>query len=106
MGPLHFERVPLVDGDMAVAGRSIARADPEAVDLVLTTTAERLRALNWLRRGGPYSGVDDTRRPAVTSAWPAAGRGHQGERLLCQGRRIRKSGRPTGLPVAGRRAAW
>lgn len=59
-GPLHFERVPLVDGDMAVGGRPIALADPELHDIVRSITTERLRALEWLTRGGPYAAVDDT----------------------------------------------
>lgn len=54
-GPLRFDEVPLLDGDLAVGDRPIADADPDQVDVALGIMAERLRALNWLRRGGTYS---------------------------------------------------
>lgn len=54
-GPLRFEHVPLVDGDLALAGRPIGDAGTDAVDVALGITVERLHALNWLRRGGKYS---------------------------------------------------
>jgi hypothetical protein len=56
-GPLRFDGVPLVDDDMAVAGRSISDADPESVEVAASITAERLRALRWLSEGGRYSAI-------------------------------------------------
>lgn len=57
-GPLRFDRVPLLGGDLAVAGRPIADSDPDAVEVSLGIVGERVRALSWLRRGGRYSTVD------------------------------------------------
>jgi hypothetical protein len=54
-GSLRFERVPLFGGDRAVGGVPIADADADSVEVALSIAAERLRALNWLRRGGLYS---------------------------------------------------
>lgn len=54
-GPVHFERVPLVDGDLSIGAVSISEADPQLVDVALSISAERLRAVNWLCMGGPYS---------------------------------------------------
>lgn len=54
-GPLRFERVPLLGGDLAIGGQPIEYAHPDTVDVALCITAERLRALNWLRKGGAYS---------------------------------------------------
>lgn len=59
-GTLRFDRVPLLGGDMAVGGRPIADADPDVVELSLGIVGERLRALNWLRRGGAYADVELT----------------------------------------------
>ncbi|HVM02920.1 MAG TPA: hypothetical protein VM263_09645, partial [Acidimicrobiales bacterium] len=57
-GPLRFDRVPLLGGDLAVGGRPIADADPDAVEVSLGIVGERVRALSWLRRGGRYSTVE------------------------------------------------
>lgn len=54
-GPVRFDNVPLIGGDLAVGGRPVKYADPDTLDVVLGITSERLRALNWLRRGGIYS---------------------------------------------------
>lgn len=54
-GPLRFDRVPLIGGDLNVQGVPITEADPDAVDQAHTVCTERLLALNWLRRGGRYS---------------------------------------------------
>ena len=59
-GPLRFDRVPLLGGDLAVGDRAIADADPDLVEVSLGIVGERLRALNWLRRGGRYSAVELT----------------------------------------------
>lgn len=57
-GPSRFEGVPLVDGDLSVRGLTISKADPEAIEVAVGITTERLCALNWLRRGGLYSATD------------------------------------------------
>lgn len=57
-GPLRFERVPLVRGDLSIGGVPIAEADPQLVDVAYSIASERLCAVNWLRRGGPYSATD------------------------------------------------
>lgn len=54
-GPLRFDRLPLVGSDLGVRGVPIADADPDTIDEALSVCTERLVALNWLRRGGPYS---------------------------------------------------
>ena len=59
-GPLRFDRVPLLGGDLAVGDKAIADADPDVVEVSLGIVGERLRALNWLRRGGLYSAVELT----------------------------------------------
>ena len=48
---------PSTGRDLVVAGTPAVDADPEAVDLALGITGERLRALNWLASGGRYSEV-------------------------------------------------
>ena len=59
-GQMRFDRVPLLGGDLAVGGRPISDADPDVVEVSLGVVGERLRALNWLRRGGRYSAVELT----------------------------------------------
>ncbi|HVM04348.1 MAG TPA: DUF4272 domain-containing protein [Acidimicrobiales bacterium] len=59
-GPLRFDRVPLLGGDLAVGEKAIADADPDVVEVSLGIVGERLRALNWLGRGGLYSAVELT----------------------------------------------
>ena len=59
-GPLRFDQVPLLGGDLALRGRPIVEADADALDVAMAITAERLRAVNWLRRGGLYSAVELT----------------------------------------------
>jgi hypothetical protein len=54
-GQPRFGHVPVLDGDLAVGGRPIAEADPQAVEIARAITDERLRALHWLQHGGPYS---------------------------------------------------
>jgi len=47
-GPLSLAGVPLVDGDLAVAGAGIADAAPDEVRSCMSVVAERHRAINWL----------------------------------------------------------
>jgi hypothetical protein len=43
--------LPLVDGDLAIKGRRIDRADPNAFRAALSAAQERHQAANWLRDG-------------------------------------------------------
>ena len=57
----RVERLPLIDGDLAIAGRPITAAEPDAVALAGSIAVERHRAANWLRGFDPvYENVDTT----------------------------------------------
>lgn len=57
-GPLQFDDVALLGGDLAVRDRPIWEADRDTLEIAARATAERFRALCWLRRGGPWSAVE------------------------------------------------
>lgn len=48
-GPLTVKGLQLVEGDLAVGGEPLSRADPHLVQLTLSTVTERRRAAGWLR---------------------------------------------------------
>lgn len=48
-GPLTTEGLPLAEGDLAVGGEPLYRADPHLVQLTLSTVTERRLAVAWLR---------------------------------------------------------
>ncbi len=58
-GPLNIDGVPLVDGDLAIAGKAISQTPAEQVQMATSITMERHRAFNWLLGYDPvYSEVD------------------------------------------------
>ena len=58
-GPLEIASTMLADGDLAIAGAPIARADPRALALATSIAIERHQAFNWLNGDDPiYSEVD------------------------------------------------
>lgn len=57
-GPLEITGLRLVDGDLAVDGRTLSDADPALVQRTISTVAERHLAANWLLDGGIYSDTD------------------------------------------------
>jgi hypothetical protein len=50
-GPLDITGLPLVDGDLALRGQRIDRADPEVLRSAHSTAQERHQAVNWLWEG-------------------------------------------------------
>jgi hypothetical protein len=50
-GPLDLAGLPLVEGDFAIRGARIDRADPDAVGSAHSTAQERHQAANWLWEG-------------------------------------------------------
>ena len=50
-GPLDITGLLLVDGDLAIKGQRIDRADPDAFRAALSAAQERHQAANWLRAG-------------------------------------------------------
>jgi hypothetical protein len=50
-GPLDLAGLPLVDGDLAIRGERIDRADPDACGSAHSTAQERHQAANWLWEG-------------------------------------------------------
>lgn len=57
-GPLTVDGLELVGGDLAVDGRPLAEADPEAVRRATSIAVERHRAVNWLVDGGSFGDTD------------------------------------------------
>ena len=58
-GPLHIVGVPLVEGDLEVAGKAITDAAPDELDQCTSIARERHQASNWLRGvHAVYSEVD------------------------------------------------
>jgi hypothetical protein len=58
-GPLDLTGLPLAEGDLAIRGAPIDRADPGLFSAVHSAAQERHLAVNWLY-GGPerYSDAD------------------------------------------------
>ena len=57
----RVQELPLIDGDLAIAGRPITAAEPDAVALTGSIAVERHRAAKWLRGFDPvYENVDPT----------------------------------------------
>jgi hypothetical protein len=50
-GPLDITGLPLIDGDLAIKGQRIDRADPDASGAAHSTAQERHLAVNWLWEG-------------------------------------------------------
>jgi hypothetical protein len=50
-GPLDIAGVPLIDGDLAIAGKRIEQAVPNAFASAHSAAQERHQAANWLLRG-------------------------------------------------------
>jgi hypothetical protein len=48
-GPLNIEGLPLIEGDLAIGGVAIHRADPGLVRRATSIARERHHAANWLR---------------------------------------------------------
>ncbi|HEX2081082.1 MAG TPA: DUF4272 domain-containing protein [Longimicrobium sp.] len=58
-GPLDITGVPLVDGDLAIGGSRIDRADPDVLGRTQSAAQERHLAANWLWEGPAlYSEAD------------------------------------------------
>ncbi|MEM7248773.1 MAG: DUF4272 domain-containing protein [Acidobacteriota bacterium] len=47
-GPLVITGLPLAEGDLAVGGRSIAKAEPQQVGFCLSMALERHQAIRWV----------------------------------------------------------
>ncbi|MGC3970305.1 MAG: DUF4272 domain-containing protein [Pirellulales bacterium] len=50
-GPLNISGLPLVDGDLALAGKRIDQADPDSFRVAQSAAQERHQAVNWLWAG-------------------------------------------------------
>ena len=50
-GPLDITGLPVVDGDLAIKGQRIDRADPDAFSAAHSAAQERHQAASWLRAG-------------------------------------------------------
>jgi len=58
-GPFDPSGLPIVDGDLAIAGAPIARAEPELVTRTRSAARERHRAILWLGgQGARYGSIE------------------------------------------------